>query len=82
MLIVFAELITLLLENIILEDYLIKHKSLTERINKSRIKLTSEKRSLLVIIMGFSKLSSHKAIAEVWITTEGMTLEKAIAMLR
>ena len=82
MLIVFAELMTLSLENITLEDYLTKHKSLTERINKSGIKLTSEKRSLLVMIMGFSKLSSHEAITEVWIATEGMTLEKAIAMLR
>jgi hypothetical protein len=43
MLIIFTELIMLLPENIILEDYLIKHKSLIERINKSRIKLTSEK---------------------------------------
>jgi hypothetical protein len=80
-LIVFAELITLSLENMTLEDYLTKHKSLTERINKSRIKLTSEKQSLLVIIIGFSKLSSHEAITEVWIATKGMTLEKAITML-
>jgi hypothetical protein len=62
---VFIELIMLLSENITLEDYLIKHKSLTKRINKSRIKLISKKRSLLVIIMGFSKLSSYKAIVEV-----------------
>jgi hypothetical protein len=62
---VFIELITLLLKNIILEDYLIKYKSLIKRINKSRIKLMSKKRSLLVIIMGFSKLNSYKAIIEV-----------------
>jgi hypothetical protein len=65
MLIIFAELITLLLKNIILEDYLIKHKSLTKKINKSGIKLMSEKQSLLVIIMEFNKLSSYKAIIEV-----------------
>ena len=55
----------LLLENIILEDYLIKYKSLIKKINKSGIKLTSKKQSLLVIIIGFNKLSSRKAIAEV-----------------
>jgi hypothetical protein len=82
MLIVFTELMTLSPENITLKDYLIKHKSLTERIDKSGIKLMSEKQSLLVMIMGFSKLSSHKAIAEVWIATKGIILEKAIAMLR
>jgi hypothetical protein len=65
MLIVFIELITLLIENIILKDYLIKYKSLIERINKSRIKLTSKKQSLLIIIIKFSKLSSYKAIIEV-----------------
>jgi hypothetical protein len=81
MLIVFAELMTLLPENITLEDCLTKHKSLIERIDKSGIKLTSKKQSLLVIIMGFSKLSSHKAIADVWIATKGMILEKAIIML-
>jgi hypothetical protein len=43
MLMVFAELITLSPENMTLEDYLIKHKSLIERIDKSGIKLTSEK---------------------------------------
>jgi hypothetical protein len=81
-LMVFAELMTLSLENMTLEDYFTKYKSLTERIDKSGIKLTSEKRSLLVMIMGFSKLSSHEAIVEVWIATEGITLKKAIAMLR
>jgi hypothetical protein len=81
MLMVFAELMTLSLENMTLEDYLIKHKCLTERIDKSGIKLMSEKQSLLVMIMGFSKLSSHEAISEVWIATKGMTLEKAITML-
>jgi hypothetical protein len=65
MLIVFAELITLSPENITLKDYLIKHKSLTKRIDKSGIKLMSKKQSLLVIVMGFSKLSSHKAIIKV-----------------
>jgi hypothetical protein len=62
---VFIKLITLLPENIILKDYFIKHKFLIKRINKSRIKLMSKKQSLLVIIIGFSKLSSHKAIIKV-----------------
>jgi hypothetical protein len=35
----FTELITLLLENIILKDYFIKYKSLIKRIDKSEIKL-------------------------------------------
>jgi hypothetical protein len=79
---VFVELMTLSLENITLEDYLTKHKSLIERIDKSGIKLTSKKQSLLVIIMGFSKLSSHEAIAEVWIATKGMTLECSVRRIR
>jgi hypothetical protein len=65
-----------------LEDYLDKLESLTERIDGSGIELTPEKRSLLVMIMEFSKLHTHEAMAEVWTATGGMMIEKAVAMLR
>jgi hypothetical protein len=69
MMIVFAELRSLTPDGMALEDYLDKLKSLIERINRSGIELMSEKRSLLVMIMRFSKLHTHEAMAEVWTTT-------------
>jgi len=65
-----------------LDEFLTKIKVLSEKIDATNIELTKDKRTLLVLMMGLSYDEDYKSLVQVWSATEGLTAEKAIAMVR
>lgn len=64
------------------ESWLIRIKKLSERIDTSAIKLTTDLRTLLVLQMGISDIGEYRSMAQVWRATPNMTAQKAVNMLR
>ncbi len=64
------------------DDWITKIKTLGERIDATKIKLTPEKRTLLVIIMGLFGHASYGYLAPILTSIPDLTVEKAIHIIK
>lgn len=65
-----------------MEAFLTQIKVLNERIESTNLKLTSDKRTLLVLMMSLASYSDYRSLVQVWAATDGITGERAITQLR
>jgi hypothetical protein len=57
-------------------------KVLNERIDASKTTFDSDKRTLLVMMIGLQSETNYRSLVQIWAATANMTGNKAIAMLR
>jgi hypothetical protein len=62
------------------DDFLTQVKVLNEQIDETKVVLTTEKRTLLALMMGLSE--DYRSLVQIWSATPSITVEKAIEMVR
>ena len=62
------------------DKFLTQVKTLNEQIDATKIELTTEKRTLLALIMGLS--DEYRSLVQIWSAIPSITVEKAIEMVR
>jgi gag-polypeptide of LTR copia-type len=62
------------------DEFLTQVKTLNEQIDATKIELTTEKRTLLALMMGLS--DEYRSLVQIWSATPSITVEKAIEMVR
>lgn len=64
------------------ENWMTQIKVLNERIDSMNIEFTTDKRTLLVMMIGLAPYEHYRALVQIWASTKDMTGERAMAMLR
>jgi hypothetical protein len=64
------------------EEWMTRIKVLNERIDATQITFDSDKRTLLVMMIGLQNEINYHSLVQIWAATENMTGEKAMTMLR
>jgi hypothetical protein len=62
------------------DEFLTQIKTLNEQINATKVELSTEKRTLLALMMGLS--DEYRSLVQIWSATPSITVEKAIEMVR
>jgi hypothetical protein len=57
-------------------------KVLNERIDATKITFDSDKRALLVMMLGLQNTTNYRSLVQIWAATANMTGDKAMIMLR
>jgi hypothetical protein len=74
------ELLTLQASGTDLETFLARIKTLNEKIDATKIELNSDRRTLLVLMLGLGP--AFETLVQIWATTPDLTADKAIRQLR
>jgi len=64
------------------EEWMTRIKVLNERIDATQITFDSDKRTLLVMMIGLQGETHYRSLVQIWAATANMTGDKAMAMLR